>query len=243
MNDQIKPQEQADVPPAMAADAKAHLMARRRMMLKGLSKGGAVLAASTASIHSLASGTTFVTRDNHICSISGQHSAVHSATTNTETCGGYRCDTYKDKTKWPGNVNCNADNRTVCKDSKLEAYGEEDSSPDDDESDREKYDGNNWTDAGRGKVKHCHPDKWKTDRSKKYSKYKVTCTLYDVMDFHADKNKDQDEVHWIGAWLNACNSRLNFPYSPDEVKAYYGKGKGTPEYENALAFFKTLEIS
>jgi len=216
-------------------------VARRRMLLKGLGKGGAVLAGSV-SIQSLASQTNLVTQDGKKCSVSGQHSAVHSQSTSTQTCGGHKCSTYKEHIKWPMNVNEHDDHRIVCKDSQREAYGEVDSiDGDDDNKEKERYSGAAWVDDGVGKVKHIHPNRWKRDTSKKYSKTKVTCTLKDIIDFHGDNN--EDEAHWVCAWLNANKFPTQYPYTPTEIKAFYDCGAGTEKYNNALAFCKTLEIT
>jgi len=216
-------------------------IARRRMLLKGLGKGGAALA-GTVSIQSLASATNLVTQGGNKCSISGQHSAVHSQSTSTQTCGGHKIVTYKDHTTWPKTVNKNADHHTVCKDSQRKAYGEEDFvSGDDDDKEEDHHDGSNWTYYGRGKVRHCHPNSWKSDTSKRYSKTEVTCTLKDIIDFHGDNN--EDEAHWVCAWLNAHKFPQTYPYTPVEIKAFYDCGSGTEKYNNALAFCKTLETS
>lgn len=64
-------------------------VARRRILLKGVGKGAAVLAA-TVPIQTLA-GQRLLTFDRkHQCSVSGMQSGVHSATpSNTPVCGGY----------------------------------------------------------------------------------------------------------------------------------------------------------
>lgn len=64
-------------------------VARRRLLLKGVGKGTAVLVAAVP-IQTLA-GQSLLTFDGlHQCSISGMQSGVHSATpSNTPVCGGY----------------------------------------------------------------------------------------------------------------------------------------------------------
>jgi len=215
--------------------------ARRRMLIKGLGKGGAVLV-GTASIQTLASATNLVTADGKKCSISGQHSAVHSQSTETQTCTGHKCSTYKDHSCWPSHINKVADHKTVCKRSQRKAYGEEDwVHGDDDNKPKQRHSNWTWVDDGTGRVKHCHPNKWKSDTTKRYSKYEVTCTLKDVIDFHSDNN--EDEAHWICAWLNAHKFPTQYPYKPEEIIAFYDCGAGTEKYNNALAFCKTLEIT
>lgn len=214
-------------------------VARRRMLLKGLGKSGAVLVGSV-SIQTLASATNLVTEDGKKCNISGQHSAVHSKSTDTQTCGGHKCVTYKDHSTWPSGVIKDSDHKIICKSSTLEAYGEEDIVyGDDNDKPKDRHNGFSWVDDGRGKVKHCHPNNWKKDTSRKYSKTKVTCTLKDVIDFY----DDQDEAHWVCAWLNAKKFPTQYPYTPDEIIKFYDSGKGTEKYTNALAFCKTLEIT
>lgn len=71
--------------PTLSADA----LARRQMLLKGLGKGSAVLAA-TVPLQTLAGQSLLTFDGKHQCSVSGMHSGVHSATpSNTPICGGY----------------------------------------------------------------------------------------------------------------------------------------------------------
>ncbi len=64
-------------------------MARRRLLLKGVGKGAAVLAA-TVPIKTLAGQSLLTFDGQHRCSISGMQSGVHSATPlDTARCGGY----------------------------------------------------------------------------------------------------------------------------------------------------------
>jgi len=67
----------------------ATALARRTMLLKGLGKGSAVLAA-TVPLQTLAGQSLLTFDGKHQCSVSGMQSGVHSATpTNTSVCGGY----------------------------------------------------------------------------------------------------------------------------------------------------------
>ena len=66
--------------------AAQRLASRRRLLLRGIGKGSALLAA-TVPIKTLAS-TPSVTRDGQICTASGTQSAAHSQATNLPTCGG-----------------------------------------------------------------------------------------------------------------------------------------------------------
>lgn len=71
--------------PTLSPDA----LARRQMLLRGLGKGSAVLAA-TVPLQTLAGQSLLTFDGKHQCSVSGMHSGVHSATpTNTPVCGGY----------------------------------------------------------------------------------------------------------------------------------------------------------
>lgn len=67
-------------------------VARRRALLRGVGKGAAVLAA-TAPLQTLAGQSLLTFDGKHQCSVSGQHSGVHSATpTNTARCIGFNPD-------------------------------------------------------------------------------------------------------------------------------------------------------
>lgn len=66
----------------------ASALARRRALFKGIGKGGAAIAASVP-IQTLAGQTLLTAGGQHICSVSGMQSGVHSATTNVAYCGGY----------------------------------------------------------------------------------------------------------------------------------------------------------
>lgn len=63
-------------------------IARRHALLKGLSRGSVVLAVA-APIQTLASNTLLTADRNHVCSISGMQSVLHSASPNCQVCGGY----------------------------------------------------------------------------------------------------------------------------------------------------------
>lgn len=177
----------------------AAALARRRILLKGVGKGTAVLAASVP-IQTLAGQSLLTFDGKHQCSVSGMHSGVHSATpSNTPVCGGYSPGRYGQSYKdgapkhWPAGVNYNALVTSVFKDSRL--TNDDGSVP----------------------------------------------TLFQVM---SPKDKtgmfaNTDEFHWITAWLNALSHSFNFPYSGDEVLAFYNQGTGSTAYADALEFFKT----
>jgi hypothetical protein len=76
-------------------------VARRRMLLKGVGKGVAVMAA-TVPIQTLAT-QPFLTKDGqHQCTVSGAMSGVHSTTPNsTPTCRGNTPTFYQTLSNWP----------------------------------------------------------------------------------------------------------------------------------------------
>lgn len=176
-------------------------LARRRILLKGVGKGAAVLAA-TVPLQTLA-GQRLITFDGqHQCSISGMHSGVHSATTTAAVCGGYGPDWW----------------------------------------------GQSETINGKLVPSHAWPVPFKTQCKQvfKASGYLRNTdggfpTLFEVLS-PADNSRnfaDTDEFHWICAWLNALSFSFNFPYSGDEVLAFYNQGSASPAYRDALEFFKT----
>ena len=80
-------------------------VARRRILLKGLGKGAAVLAA-TAPIQTLASQSLLTFDGLHQCTVSGMKSGVHSKTPldTTPRCGGFSIAHWSNlnTTQWPG---------------------------------------------------------------------------------------------------------------------------------------------
>lgn len=73
--------------PVTAVAPEPMVLERRMMLLKGLGKGSAVLAAAIP-IQTLAAPAVTVA-DGRICSASGTQSAVHSQATTAATCQGY----------------------------------------------------------------------------------------------------------------------------------------------------------
>ena len=71
-------------------------ISRRHALLKGLSRGSVVLAAA-APIQTLASNTLLTPDRNHLCSISGMQSMLHSAAPSCQVCGGYSPGWWKQK--------------------------------------------------------------------------------------------------------------------------------------------------
>lgn len=99
-----------------AAALSSAAVARRRILLKGVGKGAAVLAA-TVPIQTLAGQKLLTFDGKHQCSVSGMQSGVHSATpSGTPVCGGYspgwwgQDDGGKPRRAWP------TDYRTKCVD-------------------------------------------------------------------------------------------------------------------------------
>jgi hypothetical protein len=88
---------------AMASAMSSAAIARRHMLLKGLSKGTAVLAA-TVPLQTLASGSVFTSGKSAPvvrCSISGMTSGVSSRETTTSVCSGYSPGYYSKREHWP----------------------------------------------------------------------------------------------------------------------------------------------
>ena len=80
------------------ADA-ARVASRRRLLLRGIGKGSALLVAAVP-IKTLAS-TPSVTVNGQICTASGTQSAAHSKATNLPTCGGLSPGYYMKIEHWP----------------------------------------------------------------------------------------------------------------------------------------------
>jgi hypothetical protein len=101
--------------------ARAELaLSRRRMLLKGIGKGSALLAAA-APIKTLAS-TASVTANGQICSVSGVQSAVHSQSTQLPTCGGKGPAFYATISNWPsGDTTYTVGSKTFSKTTKFNA--------------------------------------------------------------------------------------------------------------------------
>jgi hypothetical protein len=89
MNIKMKTEDSGATVPAGTEALSSSAIARRRVLLKGVGKGTAVLAA-TVPLQTLAGQSLLTFDGKHQCSVSGMHSGVHSATpTNTPLCGGY----------------------------------------------------------------------------------------------------------------------------------------------------------
>ena len=77
----------------------ARVASRRRLLLRGIGKGSALLAAAVP-IKTLAS-TPSVTANGQICTVSGTQSAAHSKAKNLPTCGGLSPGYYMKIQHWP----------------------------------------------------------------------------------------------------------------------------------------------
>ena len=87
-----------------AAALSSAAIARRRILLKGVGKGAAVLAA-TVPIQTLANQSLLTFDGLHQCTVSGMKSGVHSTTPGTTPlCGGFSILHWSDlnTTQWPG---------------------------------------------------------------------------------------------------------------------------------------------
>ena len=98
--DQDHQPDRAAGPSDHAASPSPELLARRRVLLKALGKGSAVIAAAVP-LQTLATSTV-LTNSGHLCAQSGAISTVRSVTAGIPKCSGYGHVTYCDKSKWPG---------------------------------------------------------------------------------------------------------------------------------------------
>lgn len=92
-------------------DLAGPALARRKLLLKGLSKGSAV-AAACVPIKTLAQSSTLVTNQNTLCTQSGQSSNVMSRSILKVTCEGYAPSHYvmtgPQPNDWPAGFNANS---------------------------------------------------------------------------------------------------------------------------------------
>ena len=108
--EQTKATEQGEAP----ADAQAlssEAVARRHLLLKGLGRGSAVLAASIP-LKTLASTSVFTNRGANgaaviQCSVSGMNSVAPSQSTTSQVCSGYNPTRYQNGDSWPSGVKKN----------------------------------------------------------------------------------------------------------------------------------------
>ncbi len=120
--EKTKAAEQSEAP----ADEQAlssEAVARRHLLLKGLGRGSAVLAASIP-LKTLASTSVFTNPGANgapviRCGISGMTSGVHSKDTTTNVCSGYSPGYYTQRQHWPSGLNPDALVTTVFPSCKL----------------------------------------------------------------------------------------------------------------------------
>ncbi len=187
---------------------------RRLVLLKGLGRGAAALAA-TVPIQTLASQSVLTPDGLHQCTISGMHSGVHSTTTTTMVCGGYSPGWWgqsengtSPRRTWPSGANYEAAVTTICP----------------------------WSTLLTPTAKTTGSKKRQADVTGRAP------TLFEVMSPQAPLGHfpDSDEFHWICAWLNALGRYFNFPYSDLDVLNFAKlKGIENTKYQDALTFFKT----
>lgn len=166
---------------------------RRRLLLKGLGKGTAVVAA-VSPIKSMAYTAALTGTGGKICSISGVQSGAHSKTTITAICGGRNVAYYQDNLPhWPG--------------------------------------------YSAGPPAHASFSNGATSFNELATFASVFGGGSSTPVFNIVRDSPaSDEAHWVVALLNANVTKVGYvaPYSPAEVKAFYGGSQPAA----ALAFFQ-----
>jgi hypothetical protein len=198
MSDITKPAASKATAEALGVTNVSNAMERRRLLLKVLGKGSAVLAA-TIPITTLAQSTTLLTplgKDGALaglrCSVSGMQSGVHSRETGAAvTCGGY-------SPGWWGQV----------ADSKAE--------------------GANRTPRRTWPIPYTELctnrfTKTATDDSGVVFTGKTLFNVMDDSNFANTKTR-----HWIGAFLNASGGYPSFPYTAQQILDCYNRVAGAP---------------
>lgn len=106
--EKTKTTEQGEAPAEAEAQAlSSEAVARRHLLLKGLGRGSAVLAASIP-LKTLASTSVFTSSKAGPviqCSVSGMNSVAPSQKPTATVCTGYSPASYQDGLIWPPNVN------------------------------------------------------------------------------------------------------------------------------------------
>lgn len=92
--------EMSGSPRAEDTQREQRRLERRRLLVKGISKGSAVVVAGTP-LQSLATSQV-LTGNKMLCTASGMQSAVRSQTTGAVTCSGWGHTKYQTKSNWPG---------------------------------------------------------------------------------------------------------------------------------------------
>lgn len=197
---------------------------RRRLLLKGLGKGSAIIAAAVP-IKTLAV-TNSVTQNGLMCTVSGVGSAAHSQSGGVATCGGLSPGYYKTPSHWPGYSLSNGVEKatntvggiTFCE---------------------------NFT-ATKVNNNYCglSPGGPINKPSTKDTAFNLVFggSNKDGIFYILQNAPNTDEFHWIAALLNSIlyattgawpKSPYAFPYSPAEVLSLY-----TNNYAAGIAFFK-----
>lgn len=201
-------------PLAEAVAAQALAVSRRGMLLRGIGKGSAALAA-VVPITSLAA-TPSLTGNGLVCSTSGVGSAKHSGTSSLPTCGGMSPGYYKMASRWPNFLKVGAVKTATNVVGATTIY-------------------QNFSNAPAGTSPGGPND---TAFSAVFGGGSNNGMFYIL------KNQaPTDEFHWVAALLNAIWYKKSssgwplapkvFPYSPEEVLALYATN-----YAKGLMFFK-----
>lgn len=189
---------------------------RRRLLLKGLGKGSAIIAAAVP-IKTLAV-TNSVTQNGLMCTVSGVGSAAHSQSGGVAACGGLSPGWYKTPSHWPNyNSGTNKATNTVGSKTFYEDFGG----------------------APNGKASG-GPINQPSTKDTAFNAIFGAGSTAGI--FYILKNQaPTDEFHWIAALLNSIlyattgqwpKSPYVFPYSPAEVLSLY-----TNNNAGGIAFF------
>jgi hypothetical protein len=188
-------------------------LARRQMLVKGLSKGAVVFAAAVP-IQTLAAQVSLTpTGKGGIaggfrCTISGQMSGVHSKETIQATCNGRAPDKWGVAGNWPTGAIPG------------EAYKVKFPSP--------------------RLSKVVVPASGTPGKPDYVAESKHVPSLFEVMSLSTYAGSQTS--HWIGAWLNGLSGANNFPYTGDEILAFYNSTNATTKNNAYLLITNYLEM-
>jgi len=184
-------------------------LARRKMLLKGLGRGSAVLGAAIP-LQSLAEESVFTyngtgTATQIRCGISGMTSGVHSRDITTNQCYGYSPGYYTQAKHFPPDVNSAAPITSVFPGCGLQIP--------------------NMVERCTTQAAHEVQQGDKTVLVPKATTCEMVQdgvkvpTLLEVMNV----TPRPAEFHWLAAWLNAQpgSPAVNYPYSAAEIQAFY----------------------
>jgi len=187
-----------------------HALARRQLLLKGLGKGSAVLAASIP-LQTLASESVFTyngsgsTATQIRCGISGMTSGIHSRDITTNQCIGYSPGYYHLREHFPASVNPDALITAVFSGCSLNVPNMV-----------ERCTTEPGHSVSSGKKTIWVPESTSCGMFEEGTRVP---TLLEVMNITPRPN----EFHWLAAWLNAQpdSPAINYPYSGAEIIAFY----------------------